>query len=102
MSYYLIGVFGQAIADDLGWGLTQVYAGFSLALIVMGLVSARVGRLIDRRGGRFTMSLGSVVLALGCGLLALSEGGALYWVAWTVIGMAMRCTLYDEIGTAHV
>lgn len=95
VSYYLIGVFGQSIADDLGWRLTQVYAGFSLALVVMGLVSARVGRLIDRRGGRFTMSIGSVLLALGCGLLSLSEGGVLYWIAWTVLGLAMRCTLYD-------
>ena len=95
VSYYLIGVFGQAMASDLGWSLARVYAGFSLALVVMGLVSARVGRLIEQRGGRFTMSIGSVLLAAGCGLLAISDDGLLYWLAWTLLGLAMRCTLYD-------
>ena len=34
VSYYLIGVFGQAMASDLGWSLARVYAGFSLALVI--------------------------------------------------------------------
>lgn len=95
ISYYLIGVFGQPMADELGWSLTQVYAGYSLALVTMGLVSARIGRLIDQHGGAPAMSAGSVLLAVGCGLLAVNQGGPTYWLAWIVLGLAMRCSLYD-------
>ena len=65
-SYYLIGVLGERIAADLGWSSTLTYSGFSVALVVMGLVSPLVGRLIDRNGGRNVMALGSIVLALRC------------------------------------
>jgi hypothetical protein len=42
VSYYLVGVFGERIARDLGWSQTLVFGGFSVALVVMGLVSAAV------------------------------------------------------------
>ena len=70
ISYYLIGVFGELIAADLGWSRTLVYGGFSIALLVMGIASPLVGRLIDRLGGDRVMSLGSVLIALGTGGLA--------------------------------
>jgi MFS family permease len=95
ISYYLVGVFGQAMAAELGWSLTGVHAGYSLSLVTMGLCSARVGRLIDQRGGAFVMSIGSLLLAAGCGLLAISGPGLLFWFSWLVLGVAMRCTLYD-------
>ena len=31
ISYYLIGVFGQPMADELGWTLPRIYAGYSVA-----------------------------------------------------------------------
>src|SRR4029450_11195911 len=43
------------IAADRGWSITFVMAGFSLALLVAGLVSPLVGRLIDRHGGHRIM-----------------------------------------------
>jgi hypothetical protein len=36
VSYYLIGVFGGAIAAELGWGRNIVYGGFALGLLVDG------------------------------------------------------------------
>ncbi len=95
ISYYLIGVFGPRIADDLGWSSTLTYAGFSGALAVMGLVSGRVGHWIDRHGGRRVMSAGSLLLALGCATLALSDGPLPYFAAWAILGVAMRMTLYE-------
>ena len=95
ITYYLIGVFGELIAADLGWSRTRVYGGFSLALVIMGLASPLVGRLIDRHGGGRVMAAGSLLSALGCGLLALAETPAVYYGAWFVLGLAMRATLYD-------
>jgi MFS family permease len=95
ISYYLIGVFGELIVADLGWSRTLVYGGFSIALLVMGLVSPLVGRLIDRLGGARVMSLGSVLIALGTAGLALAHGITAYYAAWICLGVAMRATLYD-------
>jgi MFS family permease len=94
-TYYLIGGFGPRIIAETGWSHTLVHGGFSAALLVMGLSSAWVGRLIDRRGGRFVMTAGSVLSALGCAGLALARDPLTYYAAWLVLGLAMRCTLYD-------
>lgn len=95
ISYYLIGVFGALIVADLGWSRTTVYGGFSAALLVMGLASPLVGRLIDRQGGARVMSLGSILCALGTAGLALSHSIGAYYAAWLCLGLAMRATLYD-------
>ncbi len=57
------------IAADRGWSMTFAMGGFSLALLTAGIVSPRVGLLIDRRGGHRVMPIGSLLAALG--LLAL-------------------------------
>jgi MFS family permease len=95
VSYYLIGVLGETIAADFGWSRDVVYGGFSVGLLVTGLSSPFVGRLIDARGGRDAMTLGSAAMAVGCLTLAASRGVASYYGAWIVLGLAMRLTLYD-------
>jgi predicted MFS family arabinose efflux permease len=95
VSYYLVGVFGERIARDLGWSQALVFGGFSAALTVMGLVSAPVGRLIDRHGGRPVMAMGSVLTALGCVGIALAHGPVLFYASWLLLGVAMRMALYD-------
>lgn len=95
LSYYLIGVFGGRIAADQGWSHSAVYSGFSVALLVMGVLSSPIGRWIDRVGGRLPMSLGAVLAALGCVGLALGHDYWLYLLSWVGLGAAMRLTLYD-------
>lgn len=95
VSYYLIGVFGTGIAAETGWSHAKVYAGFSLALLAMGAVSSWAGRLIDRRGGRLPMAGGALLAAVGCLILATTRSYGFYLAAWTVLGLAMRLTLYD-------
>lgn len=95
ISWYLIGVLGAPIAADFGWSDTLVHGGFSVALAVMGLSSAWIGRLIDRHGGGRVMAAGSLLLALGCAGLALCRDIPGYLAAWAVLGLAMRLSLYE-------
>jgi hypothetical protein len=95
VSYYLVGLFGEAMAAELGQGLPAIHGGFTLALVVMGLVSSAVGRAIDRRGGRAVMVAGSLLMAAGCVGLALAHGLVVYYASWVLLGLAMRMTLYD-------
>jgi hypothetical protein len=94
-SYYLPAVFAGPIALETGWPLTWVISGLSLGLLVAGIVSPRVGRAINGKGGRPVLVLSSVLL--GAGLAGLSFAGSLgvYFLAWLVIGIGMGAGLYD-------
>src|SRR6266852_8655405 len=53
------------IAAERGWSMTFAMGGFSLALLTAGLVSPRIGLLIDRYGGHRVMPVGSLVAGRG-------------------------------------
>lgn len=95
ISYYLIGAFGERIAAEFGWSQALIHGGLSAALLVMGLASPLIGRLIDRHGGRRVMCAGSMLTAAGCVGFALAQGVIAYYAAWLCLGLAMRLTLYD-------
>ncbi|NVO13577.1 MAG: MFS transporter [Rhodoplanes sp.] len=102
VSYYLIGVLGDEMAQELGWSRTAVYGGFAVALVVMGLLSGAIGRAIDRFGGRRVMTAGSLLTVVGCIGLALAHDTATYLTAWACLGAAMRATLYEAAFAALV
>ena len=101
-SYYCLGVLAKPIVAETGWAMTTVFLGFSVALLVMGFISTWVGRLIDRIGARAVMSVGTIIVSAG--LLALSQvrDPLSYLAVWAVIGMGMRCCLYDAAFAALV
>jgi MFS family permease len=101
-SYYCLGVLAKPIVAETGWAMTTVFLGFSVALLVMGFISTWVGQLIDRIGARAVMSIGTIIVSAG--LLALSQvdDPASYLAVWGVIGVGMRCCLYDAAFAALV
>jgi MFS family permease len=101
-SYYCLGVLAKPIATETGWAISTIFLGFSVALVVMGLISTWVGRQIDRIGARAVMSIGTVIVSAG--LLALSQVHDVvpYLAVWAVIGVGMRCCLYDAAFAALV
>ena len=95
VSFYLISNFGPAMQAELGWSAAQIYGGFSLAIVVMAVVSPLSGRAIDHWGGQRVMPAGAVLIALGCALLAVAHAAVPYYLAWVALGVGMRLTLYD-------
>ena len=80
---------------DLGVSELFLFGVFSAALLVSGTLAPLMGRLIDRRGGRFVLSLGSVLGATACALLAAAPNAAVMAAGWLVAGAAMGACLYD-------
>ena len=101
-SYYCLGVLAKPIVAETGWALSTVFLGFTVALLVMGVISTWVGRLIDRIGARAVMSIGTIIVSAG--LLALSQvrDQASYFAVWAVLGVGMRFCLYDAAFAALV
>jgi MFS family permease len=101
-SYYNLGVLAAPIASELGWSKGFVFLGFTVSVLTMAVISAHVGRLIDRRGGRLVMSMGSIIVAAGLYLLSLVTLGWQWIAVWVLIGIGMRCCLYDAAFAALV
>ena len=83
------------IAADHGWSKAFAMGGFSVGLLVGGLVSRYVGALIDRCGGHVVMPCGSLIGALGLVGLVSAQGAVAYFAVWMVLGVAMAASLYD-------
>ncbi len=94
-SYYLPAVLAKPTALATGWPLSWVIGGLSVGILVSGLVSPRVGMLIERRGGRPVLAASALLLAAGLLCLGLSTGVWMLILAWIVIGAGMGAGLYD-------
>lgn len=73
---YAYAVLLPEMAKDLGLTLSEVFAVLSLGLFFGGLASPVAGKLVDRFGGRWVMTLGSVVAGLALMGLSQAEGRA--------------------------
>lgn len=99
-SFYFPAVFATAIVADTGWSLGWVVSGTSLGLLVAGLISPQVGRIIDRHGGRPVLLASSLFYAAGLALAGLAPNLPLYLAAWVLIGIGMGTGLYDAVFAA--
>ena len=60
---YAYAILLPHMAEDLGLSLSDVFGILSLGLFFGGLMSPVAGKLVDRYGGRWVMTIGSVVAA---------------------------------------
>jgi predicted MFS family arabinose efflux permease len=94
-SYYLPAILADPIARDLGMSSNWFFAAFSASLIISGLLGPRVGRQIDRVGGRQVLCISNLVLAGGLALLGASASVWMMLMAWLLLGVGMGLGLYD-------
>lgn len=95
-SYYLPAILADPMAADLGVSRTLVFGAFSASLLIAAFLGPRVGRAIDRRGGRGVLVWSNVVLAAGLAALAAASEPILFVAAWAVVGVGMAMGLYDS------
>src|SRR4051794_3933803 len=99
-SYYLTAVLAKPMAADTGWPLSWIVGALSLGLLISGLVSPRVGRVIEHRGGRPVLAASAVLLSVGLLCLGLAPNIPVFFLGWAVIGLGMGCGLYDPAFSA--
>lgn len=99
-SFYFPAVFAGPIVAETGWSLGYVVAGTSLGLLVAGLISPQVGRIIDRRGGRPVLLASSLFYAAGLAGIGASPALPVYLGSWALIGLGMGTGLYDAVFAA--
>jgi predicted MFS family arabinose efflux permease len=94
-SYYLPAILADPIARDLGISSNWFFAAFSASLVISGLLGPRVGRQIDRVGGRQVLCISNIVFAVGLALLGASTSLWMMSAAWLLLGIGMGLGLYD-------
>ncbi|MDJ0388078.1 MFS transporter [Roseomonas sp. E05] len=99
-SYYLLAVLAGPVAAETGWPPGWLMGALSIGLLVSGLVSPRVGHVIERHGGRPVLAASAALLALGLLGLALAPALPVFVAAWVVIGLGMGAGLYDPAFSA--
>ena len=93
--FYAIGVLGRPMREELGASELFTFSAFTAGLLLSGVLSPWVGRLIDSRGGGVVLSAGSVIGAAAMTLIAFSTHPAMMAAGWVVAGAAMSACLYD-------
>ena len=83
------------LAAERGFSLTFAMGGFSFGLLTGGLISPKVGRLIDQYGGHRVMACGALAGALGLVLIVHASHPAAYLAVWALLGAATAASLYD-------
>lgn len=95
--YYSFSLFAAPMQHELGWSPPAMNTALTLGLLMTGVMAYPIGALLDRTGGRWLMTLGS----LGCGLLLLvwSDIRTLpqFFVMWLALGACMACCLMEPL-----
>ncbi|WP_150460877.1 MFS transporter [Nesterenkonia ebinurensis] len=92
--YYAFPVLSARIAEDTGWSVASTTVGYSAGLVVSALLGIPAGKLLDRRGPRLVMTVGSGVGALAVGLIAWAPTYGVFLAGWLLAGVGMTGTLY--------
>ncbi|MCW3473677.1 MFS transporter [Limobrevibacterium gyesilva] len=94
-TYYIPATMVTAATESFGVSRTVLLGGFSWSLLVAGVCAPRIGRFIDRNGGRPVLAAGAVITCAGLLALAASANVPMWYFAWTILGVGMALGLYD-------
>ena len=73
VSFWAFGLYVQPLEDDFGWSRAEVSLGFSVSILLSGLVGPLIGKAIDSRGARVVIVAGAVLTGLTYLLMATTH-----------------------------
>lgn len=94
-TFYLPAVIAEPAARSIGASHFAILGAFTWALLITGASAPRVGRWIDRHGGRGPLASSTVITAAGQLVLATATSLYVWYVGWAIIGAGMALGLYD-------
>ncbi|MGW2103683.1 MFS transporter, partial [Streptomyces olivaceoviridis] len=93
--YYAFPVLNPQITAATGWPTGATTAAFSLALVISALAGIRVGRILDRRGPRAVMTIGSAIGVVSLLIVAAAPNLPVLFAGWALAGLTMASTFYQ-------
>ena len=84
----ILTIFVNPLTEEFGWSRTEISAVTSLGAILGASIAPFSGRLVDRIGSRWVLTLGGILVALGCVYLASVQTLLGFYVGFTVVRIA--------------
>jgi len=100
--YYSYAVVAPALAQSTGVAREAIALGFSITLLVSGLLARYVGRRMDSHGTRAVLVAGAVIGPAALLVLASAQGLGTVWVAFVTLGIGHSTALYEPAFRAVV
>ncbi len=94
----LISVFPivlSAMADDLDVSRPAIALASTISTLAGAATAFPVGRLLDRRGGRMTMTVGSILGVAAVVLWSQAETLTQLYLAFALLGVAQAMSMYE-------
>ncbi len=84
------------IVEEFGWDRGLAAGAFSFGFLVSAVISPVVGRLMDRRGPRFVIEIGVVLMAAGLlGATMMQAPWQLYATLGVLVGAGANCMSFS-------
>lgn len=93
--YYGFSVFLTPMEHDLGWSRGQLTGGFSLMLLVTGVMAFPVGTWIDKHGSRLLMTVGSTLASLLVIAWSQVTDVTAFYAIFVALGVCAAAVLYE-------
>jgi sugar phosphate permease len=93
--YYAFSVFLAPMEADLGWSRSELTGGFSLMLLVAGVMAYPVGAWVDKHGGRRLMTFGSIGASLLVVAWSMVSSLPIFYAVWAGLGVCAAAVLYE-------
>ena len=93
--YYLFPALFARWELNLGFSKTAIASAFTSALIISSLLAPLVGNLIDKGYGQKILIGSSILGASGLIVLSFSSEFWVFFLTWSVIGIALSGCLYE-------
>lgn len=98
--YYMLPVAIEDVAADTGWTRSSISFAFSAGLVLSALLAAPVGWILERRGPRVPMCVGSVLVVPSILLMAGAHSYVVFIAGWLLCGLSMATLFYQAAFTA--
>ncbi|MEZ4631457.1 MAG: MFS transporter [Deinococcales bacterium] len=93
--FYAFSVFIKPMEAELLWTRAQTSGAFSVALLLSGLLALPIGRLVDKKGARGVMGVGSSLGTLLLIAWSYSQNLLSLYLVQAGLGIIMAMTLYE-------
>jgi len=80
------GIFFNPLSEEFHWSRAITSGAFSLAMAMQGILSVMVGRLTDRYGPRFVMSICGILFGTGLILMYFISN---FWHLYLIYGLLL-------------
>jgi MFS family permease len=95
--YYSFSLLILPMEAELGWTRTGINGALSFGLLIAGLSAYGAGSWIERHGGRWLMTVGTLLASLMLAAWSQVHTLTAMYLIWAGLGVAMAATLYEPV-----